>query len=69
MLTPNILDPKVVSFCESVVPGGEPGYVQHAPLTGKPVKECFSIVPEHVRTHGGKQVIGWAILHIPSGVA
>lgn len=31
------------------------------PLADKPVRECFSIVPEQVRAHGGMQVTGWAI--------
>lgn len=35
------------------------------PLAGKPMLECFSIVPEHVIAEGGKQLIGWAIWETP----
>lgn len=35
------------------------------PLPGKPVKECFSVVPEYVSMYGGKQCTGWAIWEFP----
>lgn len=56
---------KLSTFFNSISPGQIPLYVMHKPLTGKPFKECFSIVPEHIFRHGGKQVFGWAIHEIP----
>lgn len=35
--------------------------VPYEPLANKPLLECLTIVPEHVITHGGKQLTGWAI--------
>jgi len=30
-------------------------------MGGKPTNECFTIVPEHISTHDGKQRFGWCI--------
>lgn len=56
MLVPRKNKDYVLSFCRRLVVGSRPIYVDH-----KPIKECFSIVPEHIATHGGKQKFGWAI--------
>ncbi len=61
MRTPSLFDNHVKTFCQEVVPGSKPLYVPIQSLTDKPLNECFSIVPEHVATHGGKQLIGWMI--------
>jgi len=54
----------VRSFCRQVSPGQQPIYVKHEPLRGKPLRECFSIVPEHISINGGKQHFGWAIVEL-----
>jgi len=59
--TPNKRSDYVKFFCRKVSPGQAPVLVPHKPLAGKPLKECFSIVPEHIMANGGKQVFGWAI--------
>ena len=58
---PNKKEAFVQSFCRRVVPNARPQYVQLRPVVSEPVNECFSIVPEQVASHGGKQHIGWAI--------
>lgn len=55
----------VQSFCDRIVPGGAAQLVEHAPLPGKPEKECFSIVPEQVAAKGGSQLTGWCIWQVP----
>lgn len=55
----------VVDFCRKVSSHNVPVQVPHEPLPDKPLLECFSIVPEHVAAHGGKQLIGWAIWETP----
>jgi len=55
----------VISFCRKVCIGSKSMYVIVEPLPNKPVNECFSIVPEHVASHRGKQKFGWAIYHWP----
>ena len=59
--TPHKLKPSILQFCRSIVTDQEPFYVPVQPLSGQPVDECFVIVPKHISTHGGKQVIGWYI--------
>jgi len=51
----------IKAFCRQIVPGGEPLYIPVQPLPDKPINECFAIVPEHIASHGGKQLIGWNI--------
>ena len=50
----------VKSFCKNIS-NNDPIIVPLRPLSGKPLNDCFSIVPEHVLSHGGKQAIGWTI--------
>lgn len=58
---PSASAPHALAFCASVVPGAAPELVEHAPLLGEPMKECFSIVPKQVAAHGGEQLNGWCI--------
>ncbi|MCD5993671.1 hypothetical protein KDX38_08555 [Pseudomonas sp. CDFA 602] len=51
----------VIDFCRHVVENQAPIVVTHKPLFGKPMMDCFGIIPEHVVAQGGKQLIGWAI--------
>lgn len=55
----------VISFCQHVCLGSKSIYVPVDPLPDKPINECFSIVPEHVASHGGEQKFGWSIWHWP----
>lgn len=64
VIVPNNRKAYVLSFCRSVVLGIKPIYVEHSPLRGKPLKECFSIVPEHIISNGGKQKFGWAVFEL-----
>jgi len=61
---PNKRKHYVASFCRNVSLGQSPILVSHEPLFGKPLKECFSIVPEHIAANGGKQKFGWAIFEL-----
>jgi hypothetical protein len=63
--TQHKLKPSVLQFCRSIVPDQEPFYVSVQPLFGQSEDECFVIVPKHISTHGGKQVIGWYIEEWP----
>lgn len=56
----------VIDFCQQIAPNDEPIRVAHEPLSGQPLLECFSIVPEQVVSQGGKQLTGWAIWETPS---
>lgn len=64
-VTPSKKKDRVRSFCKEVCFGQKPVYVSHEPLTGKPLKECFSIVPEHIVANGGKEKFGWVIFELP----
>jgi hypothetical protein len=61
---PKIIKPYVLSFCHQICKE-EPVFVPFRPLIGKPVNECFTVVPEHITTHGGKQIMGWTIWEWP----
>ena len=63
--TPHKLKPSILQFCRSIVPDQQPFYVELKPLINQPVNECFFIVPEHIATHGGKQIFGWTIWEWP----
>lgn len=68
MLIPQPGNPEsahVLDFCRHVVQDQTPVVIPYKPLLGKPVRECFSIVPEHIIAHGGKQLIGWAVWETP----
>lgn len=52
-------------FIRQIVPDSQPILIPYEPLAGKPLLECFSIVPEHIVSHGGKQLTGWAIWETP----
>lgn len=59
-----MLDDNVtLDFCQTVVPGSSPISVPLRAKPGSPLIECFAIVPEHIATHGGEQLNGWAIWH------
>jgi hypothetical protein len=62
---PKIIKPYVISFCRGIVSEPEPIYVPVRPLHGAPDDECFTILPKHIATHGGDQIIGWAIWEWP----
>ncbi|WP_175716567.1 zinc chelation protein SecC [Burkholderia anthina] len=51
-------------FCASISQES-PLYVSHRPLANKPPRECLVIVPEHIESHGGEQLNGWAIWEVP----
>lgn len=53
------------ALISQVVPGGRAVLIPHEPVIDKPLLECFSIVPEHIVSHGGKQLTGWAIWETP----
>ncbi len=55
----------VRDFCTSIIPDAIPIQVDCRPLLDKPLKECFTIVPDHIATNGGSQLIGWAIWEWP----
>jgi len=61
---PKIIKPYVLSFCRQISQH-EPFFVPLRPLSGKPINECFNIVPKHIATHGGKQCVGWTIWEWP----
>ena len=63
--TPNLDDPVVKSFCESVCQGAALRYVQYVPVPEAPLRECFRVVNHCVSAHGGRAVLGWNIVELP----
>lgn len=61
---PKLLKPYVLSFCRKISQH-EPVWVPLEPLANKPMRECFSIIPEHISFNGGEQLNGWAIWELP----
>lgn len=57
--------PHVKEFCLGISSGQEPINVVCQPLPNQPENECFSILPKHVSSFGGDQIIGWAIWERP----
>jgi len=65
-VTPAVLSASLLALCEEIVPCGSPTYVDVRPVPGAPSNECFPIVEDRVRTHGGAMVLGWALREQPS---
>jgi hypothetical protein len=61
MRVPSLLNSYVKTFCRELVPNNKPLYVPVDSLPNKPLNECFLIVPDHVASSGGTQLIGWQI--------
>jgi hypothetical protein len=61
---PNVERVDVQALCRSLVTEPQPVLVEHRPLPGKPLKECFPIVTQHIAERGGSQVFGWALLEL-----
>jgi len=61
MQTPRSIRPSLLHFCNSIVVNQQPLYVEVNPLLNQPVNECFTVIPKHIATHGGKQIFGWTI--------
>lgn len=57
--------PHTIEFCRSIAASETPIEVPHLPLLHEPHNECVSIVPKHVLSFGGEQVLGWAIWERP----
>ena len=64
MKPPTQIHSHVRSFCLSIS-DKDPTFVPSKPLPGSPINECFSIVPQHIVTHGGKAHTGWSIWEWP----
>lgn len=60
MKSKNKIDLFILNFCKEISTKS-PVLVPLRPLPNKPINECFTIVPEHIVAHGGKQKIGWCI--------
>jgi hypothetical protein len=60
MKNKNKMVPAIINFCKEIS-SEQPIFVSLRPVVDKPINECFSIVPKHITTHGGKQKIGWCI--------
>jgi len=54
------ITPFIINFCKEIS-DESPVLVPLRPLSGKPINECFTIVPEYISTYGGKQKFGWCI--------
>ena len=66
-VTPAELSQPLLSLCQEIVPDGQaPVYLDVNPLQGAPSRECFPIVKEYIRTHGGTSVIGWTLWEMPT---
>lgn len=61
---PSAESPFVTRLTQALAIESQPILVKHEPLKGKPLKECFPIVAEHVEKCGGKPVFGWALIEL-----
>lgn len=66
-VTPAVLSDPLIALCKEIAPDStSPVYVDVRPIPGAPSKECFTIVEEHIQTHGGTSVIGWSLWEMPT---
>jgi len=65
MIAAQIGAPHVMEFCQGLVAELKLVIVSCHPLVGKPLNDCFTIIPEHISHFSGEQDIGWAILERP----
>lgn len=68
MRPPKIIKPYVKVFARQIVRTSSEvdlSYVYCTPLQNVPENECFPIVEEHAKAHGGTGVLGWAIWERP----
>src|SRR5215813_415634 len=65
-VTPATLSPPLKALIHELVANVVPVYVDVRPVDSAPADECFVLVPEHIRRHGGEAVIGWALWEWPS---
>jgi hypothetical protein len=65
-VTPAEIAPALRALIEELVPGGQPVYVDVQPLEGAPANECFPLVEEMARRHGGELLVGWSLWEFPT---
>lgn len=65
LIAANISASHARAFCASLVADTAPLITPCRPLLNKPYNDCFNVVSEQVTSHGGQQIIGWAIWELP----
>ena len=67
MLTraPRAVSDSIRNLVESIVPGGQPTFVEIVPRAGGTVNECFATVADQVAEAGGRIQHGWALWEWP----
>jgi hypothetical protein len=65
MTTPAGITDQVRQFCNELVPGATPVWVQFDPLTAGKVDECYENVAAVVQRQGGRSLLGWTIWEWP----
>jgi hypothetical protein len=63
--TPSAITERIKRFCDSVVAGVEPFYLDVNPAPGAEVADCFMVVARQMESAGGEMVIGWQIWERP----
>jgi len=64
-VTPAEVSASLRSLIDELVPGGQPRYVEVAPLENASANDCFIHVAERVQAAGGSQVFGWSLWELP----
>jgi|GEM_PF-340029 len=64
-VTPAEVSSSLRALIEELVPGGQPAYVDVAPLENASANDCFVHVPERVEVEGGSQILGWSLWELP----
>lgn len=59
--TPLEIDADVRVFCKEIALGQQPSFIELRPTETAKYGECYHNVQEHIGTHGGSVVFGWAI--------
>lgn len=61
VVTPKEIDEVVMTFCNEVVAGSNPHYVNVSPDLWAKINECFPNVVKKVEMEGGNIVYGWQV--------
>jgi hypothetical protein len=58
---PRAITDAVRAFCNKVVAGSKPIYLDTRPVPGARIDDCFAVVERQVAQNGGERVLGWQI--------
>ena len=59
--TPKAISPEIMRFCETIIPGSTPIFMEVQPEPGSVMNECFDNVSTFVKRRGGTPLLGRTI--------